>query len=168
MPLKQFLACSLALIACGAFGQLAPLDPDWREAEAPPPPALKTERLIELEMPRSTLRYGIDPASVSVGADGVVRYVVVARSAGAVNGIYEGIHCKTAQVKVYARHNPDSGWVKTQDAQWKSLHEVANTRHSLLIARTGACQGQAPNRSAQQVVRDLAAPVDSRFATETR
>ena len=169
MQIKQSLACGLALAACGAFGQLAPLDPDWREADAPPPPALKTERLIELEIPRSTLRYGIDPASVSVGADGVVRYVVVARStSGAVNAMYEGIHCKTGEVKVYARHNPDSGWVKAQDPQWKSLHEVANTRHSLLIARTGACVAGGVNGSARQIVRDLAAPVDSRFATETR
>jgi hypothetical protein len=82
--------------------------------------------------------------------------------------MYEGIHCKTAEVKVYARHNVDSGWVKAQDPQWKSLHEVANSRHSLLVARNGACLGQAPNRSAQQIVRDLQAPVDSRFATETR
>lgn len=169
MHLRQLLACGLAVAAGAAFGQLAPLDPDWREAEAPPPPVLKTERLIELEMPRSTLRYGVDPASVSLGADGVVRYVVIASSSsGTVNAMYEGIHCKTSQVKVYARHNPDSGWVKAQDPQWKSLHETQHSRHSLLIARTGACLGQAPNRSAQQIVRDLRAPVDSRFSTETR
>lgn len=169
MHLKKFLACGLAVAAGAAFGQLAPLDPDWREADAPPPPALKTERLIELDMPRTSLRYGIDPASVAVGADGVVRYVVVARSpSGAVNAMYEGIHCKTADVKVYARHNPDSGWVKVQNPQWKPLHETQHSRHSLLIARTGVCLGQAPNGSARQIVRDLAAPADSRFRPETR
>jgi hypothetical protein len=155
---------ALALAAASSFAQLADIDPDWKEQDAPPPPVLKTERLIELEIPGSVLRFGVDGDSIALGADRVVRYVVVARSAsGTVNAMYEGIRCNTGEMKTYARHNPDTGWTRVQDAEWKPLSGNAQARHSLLIARTGACLGRAPNRSASQIAADLRAPVDRRF-----
>jgi hypothetical protein len=158
------LALALTLASFSSQAQLAPTDPDWREVDAPPPPVLRTQGLIPLEMPGSSLRFGVDPASVSLGADSVVRYVVVASSAtGAVNAMYEGVRCSSGEVKVYARHNPDSGWVPVRNSDWEALSQRPNSRHSLLIARTGACIGNAPNRSAQTIVRDLRAPVDRRF-----
>ena len=66
-------------------------------------------------------------------------------------------------VRVFARHNPDSGWVPTRDSEWKDLRSVPNARYSLAVARNGACMGNAPNGPAVQIVRDLRAPVDRRF-----
>jgi hypothetical protein len=169
MRLEQSLAAALAFASAAAFAQFtAPRDPDWREADAPPPPQLRTTGLIELDIRGGDLRFGVDPASIVVGADGIVRYVVVARSGAVVTGIYEGMHCKTAQVKVYARHNPEGGWVPVTDAKWKPVHDAPHSRYSLHIARGGVCQGHAPNRNATQIVRDLKASPDARFATETR
>jgi hypothetical protein len=163
MHLSRF-GLPLVLAASAAHAQMAPVDPDWREAEAPPPPAFRQSGLIALDMPRSSLRFGVDPASVSLGSDGIVRYVVVAASAtGAVNGLYEGIRCDTAEFKVYARYNAGSGWTVAKESPWRPLHDAQTSSHSLLIARTGACVGHAPNRSATQIVRDLRAPVDTRF-----
>lgn len=162
--MRRSLLC-LALAATTAAAQLVPVDPDWKELDAPPPGALRVEGGIPIDMPGSGLSFTVDPASVRVGADGIVRYVVVARSPmGAVNGLYEGVRCSTSEVKVYARHSPDSGWVPTQDAQWQSLQATRNGRHSLQIARTGACMGNAPNRTAAQIVRDLRAGPDQRFS----
>lgn len=167
MRLSRF-ALPLVLAASAALAQLTPVDPDWREAEAPPPPAFKLDGLIPLEMPRSALRFGVDPASVSLGSDGIVRYVVVATSGaasatGAVNVLYEGLRCNTAEFKVYARYNAGSGWTVAKDSPWRPLHDAQTANHSLVIARTGACVGHGPNRSATQIVRDLRAPVDTRF-----
>lgn len=156
------LALALLLAAGAAHAQLADVNPDWKEAEAPAPPALRTTGLIPLEIPGSQLRFGVDPASVSLGSDGIVRYVVVAAGAGgAVNGIYEGIRCNTGQYKVYAR-NTGGGW-STSGSDWRSLHDEPRSRHSLLVARTGACIGRGPNRSAERIVRDLRAPAADRF-----
>lgn len=156
------LALALLLAASAAHGQLADTNPDWKEGEAPAPPALRTNGLIPLEIPGSQLRYGVDPASVSLGSDGVVRYVVVAASAGgAVNGIYEGIRCSTGEYKVYAR-NSGKGWAMS-GSDWRRLHDEPRSRHSLLVARTGACLGRAPNGSAAQIVRDLRSPAADRF-----
>jgi hypothetical protein len=163
--LRRILVLALASACAGAGAQNIP-DPvnDWTEAEAPPPPALRTQGLIPIDMPGSSLRFGVDPKSITVGADRVVRYVVVASSTtGTVNGIYEGIRCGTRQVKVYARHNPDSGWVPVRNSDWQDLTSTANSRHSLAIARSGACQENAPNVSPAQIVLDLKATDDRRF-----
>jgi len=162
--LRRIFALGLAFAAPAALAQLATPDPDWKESEAPPPPAVRVERLVPLDVPGSSLRFGVDPHSVTLAADGIVRYVVVATgSAGAVNGMYEGLRCNTSEVKVYARHNPDSGWVPVRDAQWQGLHDVPHSKHSLQIARNGACVGHGPNGNAAQIVRDLRSGPDRRF-----
>lgn len=158
------LLLALALAAPLANAQLAPVDPDWRETEAPAPPAVRLEGLIPLDMPRSTLRFGVDPQSVAIGHDGIVRYVVVATGAGgAVNALYEGLRCNTGEFKVYARYNPGSGWTPGKDPLWQPMHGAPGSGHTLLIARSAACVGRAPNRPASQIVRDLRAPVANRF-----
>ncbi len=96
------------------------VDPDWKEAAAPPPPALNTSGLLPVDMRGSVLRWGVDPASISVGTDGVVRYVVVAQSdSGTVNAIYEGLRCNTAESTVYARHSGGQ-WAPAPDREWKA------------------------------------------------
>ena len=140
-----------------------PYVPEWKELEVPPPPPLRTSGLIPIDVAGTSLRFGVDPTSISVGADGVVRYVVVATgSGGAVNGIYEGIHCNSGKVRVYARHNPSSGWVPSQ-ADWQDIHRTGNSRYSLAIARSGACQENTPNGSPRQIAQDLASPIERRF-----
>jgi hypothetical protein len=164
MPRTRCWLLALALLAGAAQAQLAPEDADWKEIDAPPPAPLRTDRLIPLELPESGLRFGVDPASISLGKDGVVRYVVVATSSsGAVNAFYEGLRCSSAEVRLYARHNPSSGWVPVKDSQWRSVHEMRPTRHSLVIARNGACNGNGPGTSAQQIVRDLGGDANWRF-----
>ena len=148
-------------MACAAHAQTGSENPDWKEVEAPPPTALKLDGLIPLDIPGSTLRFGVAPASITIGSDGIVRYVVVASNkTGAVNAIYEGIRCDTGQYKVYARHNPDSGWKPTKGADWRSLHEQQEqplSRHTLVIASsanprlTHPSQLKAQDRTAAQV-----------------
>lgn len=163
---RNLLAAGLLWAALSAHAQTVPSDPDWREAQSPAPPALDLKGLIALDIPGSSLRFGVQPASVSIGADGIVRYVVVATSpSGAVNAIYEGIRCGSGDFRVLARHNPDSGWTIANDSPWRSLHEQPRSRHSLLIARTGACIGHGTNKSATRIVRDLRSSVDKRFET---
>ena len=162
---RSFVALALAGAIGAASAQYIPMpQADWKEVEAPPPPALSTRGLIPLEITGSSLRFGVDPASVTVAGDGVVRYVVVATSSsGTTNAMYEGIRCSSGEVKVYARHNPDSGWVPLRNAEWQPLQNRPNSRHSLTVARTGACIGQGPSGSASEIVRALRTGPDMRF-----
>jgi hypothetical protein len=153
-------AFALLFAASVANAQVAPTDPDWREVEAPPAPAYTVDGLLALDAPRSSLRFGVAPASITIGADGIVRYVVVATGpSGAVNAMYEGIRCKTGEYKTYARHNPGSGWVIAKDPQWLSLQAAPMPRHALAIARSAACVGHGAAPSVERIVRDLRSPI---------
>jgi hypothetical protein len=155
---------ALLFAAAMAQAQVTADDPDWREVEAPPAPALKLQGLIALDIPGSALRFGIDPSSITVGEDGVVRYVVVATSSsGVVNAMYEGLRCGSGDFKLYARHTTDGGWKVVKNADWRSLWEEPVSRHTLVVARAGACKGRSANRSRLDIVRDLRTPVERRY-----
>jgi hypothetical protein len=161
---RSFLALALAGATVAASAQLVSQDPDWKELEAPPPPALRTSGLIPLDVPSSSLRFGIDPASVAIGQDNIVRYVLVATSSsgGAINASYEGIHCHDGKVRVFARSS-GSGWNQTPNSEWQPLDTVGATRYSMIVAQSGVCRNAAPNRPVAQILQDLRAPADRRF-----
>ncbi|UUZ72838.1 CNP1-like family protein [Polaromonas sp. P1(28)-8] len=104
------LSCiAIALgITCAAWAQSATDDPDWKESDAPPPPAFDAGKLVTFDVsPNSSLVFGVDPATIRISnSDGLVRYVMVATSAsGARNVMYEGIRCATGEYKTYARYS---------------------------------------------------------------
>ena len=135
---------SLALVATCTVAQ-TPVDvPQWVEENAAPPPAFAKEGLIPIEMPSYvTLKVGVDPATVSVGTDGVVRYVVVMRNtSGSVNAAYEGILCTKGEVKTYARAGASGEWVAIKQPEWRPLTDNLPSRHAYAISKQGGCEGR--------------------------
>lgn len=157
MPHIKTLALCLLLACAGAGAQLLPDDPNWRESAVPAPPAFDLKRLIRVDSPAgSSLTFGIDPATLSMTPEGVVRYVIVATGRdGGQNIMYEGIRCSAAQHRVYARYNAAAGWSPLQDGDWQPLYGSAATRHALTLASAGVCKDRAVNRSAANIVRTL-------------
>ena len=96
--------------------------PEETQVELPAYPA--AARLIEFERsPGADFRYFIDPATLSVDKDGVVRYVLVARSAAGVQNVtYEGLRCETAEHRFYAFGRPDGTWSRSR-ADWRPLQQ---------------------------------------------
>ena len=145
MEFKRFGAgLSLALVATCTVAQ-TPVDvPQWVEENAAPPPAFAKEGLIPIEMPSYvTLKVGVDPATVSVGTDGVVRYVVVMRNtSGSVNAAYEGILCTKGEVKTYARAGASGEWVAIKQPEWRPLTDNLPSRHAYAISKQGGCEGR--------------------------
>lgn len=158
---KKIWATVACLAGCAiASAQFIADDPDWKETEVPPPPAFDLKRLVQVDVSvRSQLKWGVDPATIVINnKDGVVRYVVVAQSeSGVVNAMYEGIRCNKAQHRLYARHNPGSGWVTTTSTDWKDLRGAASSGHPAAVAKQGLCDGAAPPSSVQEAVRRLRA-----------
>lgn len=156
MTLKRLLPLFLCgLMSATAMAQLAPEDPDWKELEAPPPPAFNLDKLIAYDgTAGSGLVYAIDPTTLVVGSDGIVRYVLVASSAtGTRNIMYEAIRCATGEVKTYARYNANA-WSVVERPEWRSIFG-GNARYSLRFARAGGCDNAAAPVSADSVVRSL-------------
>jgi hypothetical protein len=168
-------AALLALIALTSHALAAhaqwhgAADLDWKEGEVPPPPAFSTERLVPFAVSvHSELRYGLVPDSLAVGADGVVRYVWAARSpSGAVNVSYEGVRCRTREMKAYARWTPqqmpvaaaftsaDGQWRALPQAEWLSLRDHAMARPAWALAQTALCDGTTVNGNPARMLRDL-------------
>jgi len=125
--------------------QIAPDDPDWKESEAPPAPAFSTDKLLPLEMPPYvSVKFGIDPATLTIASDGIVRYVVVARNtSGSVNAMYEGIRCATGEVKTYARASDTGVWSTVAEPKWRGLTDNLPSKHAWAFARQAACDGRA-------------------------
>lgn len=155
------LVISLTL-AAPCFAQLLATDPDWKESEAPPPPALNLKGLLPFEVSTtSNLVWALDPAAVTIVGDGLVRYVAVARSqSGVLNALYEVINCSNSELKTYARivgkesEVAGKAWVAVQDPQWKSLYD-APSRHALELAKQGVCTGRTAAQSVGEIVTSL-------------
>ena len=90
-----------------------------------------------------SVKVGVDPQTLSVGADGVVRYVMVMRnSSGSVNAVYEGIRCVTDEVKTYARAGNSGQWTLVEQPQWKPVNDNMPSRHAWAFARQGGCENR--------------------------
>jgi hypothetical protein len=166
---SRALALVLALAAMSLPGFSDAAEESWTEAQVPLPVPLRLDRLIPVDVSSTELRFGVVPDSVTIGTDGVVRYVIVASGAsGTVNAIHEGIRCSTWQVKVYARHNGAAGWQAATNAAWQPLSGNGAQRHSMQVARTAACIGEGTNLPAANVVRALSAPASHRFGSVTQ
>lgn len=163
---KNLVAALLACLSLGpVLAQLAAEDPDWQESVAPAPPAFEKSRLIRFDVSLGqAMVFGVDPATITLSKDGVVRYVVVAMAeGGSMNAMYEAIRCATGEFKTYARRTADSDWLSVQDPAWKPMQESMPSRHAYRLARQGVCTGRAAASSVADMVRNLRSPpIDNR------
>ena len=141
--MRSALLLGLALAAGAAAAQPKS---DWeRENEerlkhseevvvAPPP--LQRARLVELRLEAPTdFRYFVDAASLSVGADRIVRYTLVARSpSGVENLTFEGLRC-SGEFRVYAVGQPrDDSW-SGRPGQWRPVPRDPRVGQNALLRR---------------------------------
>jgi len=150
MKFNKLSGWALAFLSLGAAAQVEP--DEWRESDAPPPPAFSVGKLIPLAMPPYvTLQFGVDPETLTMTPDGIVRYVVVARNtAGSTTAIYEGLRCATGEVKTYARQSSGSAWAIVKTPSWQALNSKLPSKHAAVLANQGVCD--SPNTTANSVV----------------
>lgn len=126
----------------------------WKEIEAKLPPYPKTANLIPFEAGTATAnRFFIDPASVSIGEDGIVRYTLVVKTAGgATNVSYEGIRCETREQKYYAIGHSDGSWSRARNPQWRHIeYKEINRQHAALYSDY-FCANKFPVGSVKQAL----------------
>ncbi|MDT7516433.1 CNP1-like family protein [Rhodoferax mekongensis] len=114
---------------------------DWVEEKEPPAPAFSVTKVLPLEMPNFvTVKVGIDPNTIYVGNDGIVRYVaVMTNSTGTSHAVYEGIRCLTGEVKTYARAGSSGTWSPVATPVWRDLMDNMGSQHPRMFARQAAC-----------------------------
>lgn len=108
----------------------------WQEIEVQLPAAPRQETLLPFYVSAATEnRFFIDGATLTVGSDGVVRYVLlVLTPQGARNVTYEGMRCLTRERRIYASGRLDGSWSKARKNEWVRIQDAyANRQHAALF-----------------------------------
>ncbi len=132
----------------------------WQEEKYTLPAAPDKDKLLSFEVNVSNAnRFFVDPASISVGADGVVRYTVVIESDGGARTVnYEGLRCKTRERRLYAFGQPDGSWIESKGSSWilmqKQQHKMHNA-YPAVLAYDYFCVDLEPPQSAAIAVERL-------------
>ena len=126
MKILPALLLCLPLVAHAEWGEFEhdfEQDKPWVETAAQLPPYPKAENLIPFNVSSATRNhYFVDAASISVGADKVVRYTVVIDAAGGARNVsFEGMRCENGERRLYAYGHPDGSWSKARNSSWEGI-----------------------------------------------
>jgi hypothetical protein len=115
--------------------------PKWTEDEAVLPAFPQDANLKEFYVSAvANNKFFIDAATLSVGKDRVVRYVLVIRtSGGAVNTTFEGMRCDSGEFKIYASGHRDGTWAKARSSEWRPIENKPVNRHHAALSRDLFC-----------------------------
>lgn len=105
------------------------------EAPVTLPQFPRQEDYLPFEVSATTpFDFFVDARSLRVGADTVVRYTVIAKSAGgALNISFEGMRCADHQFRVYALGRADKTWSEVRNSKWETIRrEVRNAQRAVL------------------------------------
>ena len=108
----------------------------WKEVQVQLPAWPQPENLLAVYVSAATQNeFFVDGSTLSVTADGVVRYVLVIRTpGGATNISFEGMRCETRERRIYASGRPDGSWSKSRGEDWKRIRDAgANRYHAALF-----------------------------------
>jgi hypothetical protein len=103
----------------------------WQEAAVEFPAFPRQEDLLTFYVSAATdNRFFVDGSTLSIGRDGVVRYVLVIEAAGGARNVtFEGLRCQTKERRLYASGRLDGTWSRSRNDEWKRLQALAANRH---------------------------------------
>ncbi len=151
------LVALVCLSAPVCAGLLFDADSNWTEEDYALPPAVDEAGLRPFFVSSaSPNRFFVDAASVTVGADGVVRYVLVVRTpGGAENVTFEGIRCATGERRLYASGRKNGEWTPLKKSEWQAISDNDYNRPRAALAYDHFCDGPVPPRDREHVLRSL-------------
>ncbi len=130
----------------------------WQEdavvfPEMPPPERMKALYVS----PTATNRFFVDPVSLTVGGDGVIRYVMLVETAGgARNMTYEGLRCSTREKRIYATARRDGSWSTSRNEAWEKIRDIPPNRQHAALYSEYFCPGGFVVRNPDEARRALA------------
>lgn len=158
----RYLALGLSLLcAATAFATDDDEAPDagrWRESDIQFPTAPVPDNLLPIYVSAATTnRYLVDRATLTVGEDGVVRYVLVVLAVeGGRSVTFEGMRCETRERRLYASGRQDGSWSKVRRDEWLRIQDATANRHYAALFLDYFCPGGVIVRNADEARRALA------------
>jgi len=154
---------ALSLAACGAR---EPIKSDWERQNEDKLSRDQAETEVVTQFPAFPQKanllefrfngagefgFFVDQTSLSVTSDGVVRYVLVARSPSGVENVsYEGLRCASFELRRYAVGQSDATW-RGSPGSWRPVER----RWHRVLHREYFCPQAVPLNSSAESVRTL-------------
>lgn len=109
---------------------------EWAEERVALPTYPEKEKMVNLnfDRPNQKFEFFIDPQTLTVGDDGVIRYVLMLRSSsGSENVMFEGIRCGEKDYKTFAFGTAENSFRQLTRPTWKEITQTSNSwfRHDL-------------------------------------
>lgn len=133
------------------------METPWSEVEPELPAFPAGEGLVEFYVTAaSTNRFFVDGASLTLGSDGVVRYVVSVKSpSGATSTSFEGMRCDARERRIYAFGRADHTWSRAKSSNWVKISNAGPNRYAWTLMRDYFCPDGVAIRSAAEGVNAL-------------
>lgn len=113
----------------------------WVDSPISLPAAPMAENLL-LFYSNQNQSFFIDSKSISIAADGSLRYTLVSSSqAGAKNVSYEGLRCDTNQKRLFAFGRADGSWSNSRRNEWDNFDNTGVNKHHSTLAWDFVCEG---------------------------
>lgn len=127
------------------------------EVQVPLPAFPKPENYLPFLVSTTTpFAFFVDAKSIGVGADRVVQYSVIAKSAdGALNISFEGMRCADDQFRVYAFGRPDNTWFEVRKSHWQAIRNDSHNAQRMVLHDDFFCPDTGDITTAEQGVRAL-------------
>jgi CNP1-like family len=142
----EVMAClaSIVLLNVALADQEKPYDFEekpWVESETKLPEYPKQQNLIEFYVgPTERNKFFVDGSTIDIGADGVVRYVMVLKtSGGATNVTFEALRCATREFKLFAIGRSDATWDKIDVPRWHLIENKTINQYRAVLSRNFLC-----------------------------
>jgi hypothetical protein len=139
--------------------------PSWKENVPQLPAYPENDRLLEFpaDLPGYDFRVFIDPDSLSVGGDRVVRYtLVIVSSSGARNISFEGVHCGKHEYRRYA-YGFDGAWKPIEASPWQKVTDNGMDHYRYILYWDYLCNPLRTNLDAEVMIRRIRRSSGSTF-----
>ena len=162
MSAKYLLSTLLLCTATASFAQqlgnfeeeFDDTEKPWQEIAVQLPAAPVAADLLEFYIsPAATSISSIDPKSLTIASDNVVRFTMVTKtSGGAVNISYQGIRCETYEKKLYAFGQADGSWSRSRKDSWQRIADVGVNRQDAALYKSYFCQNALIAGNAERII----------------
>jgi hypothetical protein len=138
------------------------LEVPWKEGAVTALPAYPADaELLAVALPKDAPgRLYVDPRSLTVGADAVIRLTLVIESGGGTrNVLYDGIRCQTREYKTYAAGTAERSLAALKDPRWQPIQSYGAGLFRHVLQHDHLCDPGAPRSTARELVERLRYPV---------
>lgn len=129
----------------------------WNESAVDVPRWPEQDDLIEVSVDRAGFPFRVytDPESLTIGDDGVVRYVlVIVSSSGAWNASFEGILCKKGEYRRYA-YGSGGQWHRLAGSPWQRIFKGGRDAYRHTLYRDYLCDAVRSNPDVPEIIRRI-------------